>query len=287
MVSDSPVPPEIGTKRSVLDEFKRLLEAPPTPGRQKEQEVQDFLELNSELIPTPILGNHQLHFNLIISKLPLGHGRQVDYAYLTKSSDKWQCVLVELERPEKKIFTDSGKYDEFSAEFNSAISQVLTWRDYLDSAAKGEVERLIEPLKKPLADNRLDFEYALVIGRDSEKRNNARRRTRLAAYSKDIGICVLTYDSVIRMAEHRYSPKNIVRMREGHFVFTNIGDWNTLMFGWVSSEHLSLTPEQVATWTGLGYDIAAWQEGRLLRHNGVTASGDPLFDMGDGTWNTD
>src|SRR5438874_9676978 len=100
--------------------FRRLLANPSTG----ESEVQSFLEGHSELIPTPFLSNHGLHFGAVISKLPLDTSLISDFAYLTKSSRRWDLVLVELEDPGKPIFTKDPRMAVFSASFNAALAQL-------------------------------------------------------------------------------------------------------------------------------------------------------------------
>ena len=61
-----------------------------------ENQIQEFLEENTIFIPMPFLLNHYLHMNCVISKFKLGNEFVTDFAYLTKSSDYWEFVLVEL-----------------------------------------------------------------------------------------------------------------------------------------------------------------------------------------------
>lgn len=61
-----------------------------------ENQIQEFLEENTIFIPMPFLLNHHLHMNCVISKFKLGNEFVTDFAYLTKSSDYWEFVLVEL-----------------------------------------------------------------------------------------------------------------------------------------------------------------------------------------------
>lgn len=72
------------------------------------------------LIPTPHMLNHQLHYNFFISKLPLGQKYKTDFVYLTKSSDSWWIVLMELENQHKKMFKGNYKHAEFSKDFHAS-----------------------------------------------------------------------------------------------------------------------------------------------------------------------
>ena len=63
-----------------------------------ENEVQRYLEVNSNLLPVNnwLLG-HRVHCATIISKFRFGNEYISDFAYLTKCSDEWYVVFVEIE----------------------------------------------------------------------------------------------------------------------------------------------------------------------------------------------
>ena len=109
-------------------DFIDILDSPPPMGKKKELIIHEFLESNPELIPTPNLLNHHLHFGVVISKFPLDTSLETDYVYLTKSFDTWIVTFVELEIPDKKLFTNNKKQIDTSSEFNKAIAQVRSWQ---------------------------------------------------------------------------------------------------------------------------------------------------------------
>ena len=80
----------------------------------------------------PFLLNHYLHMNCVISKFKLGNEFVTDFAYLTKSSDYWEFVLVELEDAKKKIFTNDKENIYFHSEFNHAYDQITSWKAYVN-----------------------------------------------------------------------------------------------------------------------------------------------------------
>ena len=112
-------------KEILIEKFYQLLNSSST----SENDIQTFLETNSSLIPLPFILNHALNGNSVISKLNLGNTYVTDFAYLTKSTVKWQLVLIELEESKKKFFT---KENLFSAEFNRALAQIDDWKIYCD-----------------------------------------------------------------------------------------------------------------------------------------------------------
>lgn len=164
-----------------------------------ENQIQEFLEENTIFIPMPFLLNHHLHMNCVISKFKLGNEFVTDFVYLTKSSDYWEFVLVELEDAKKKIFTNDKENIYFHSEFNHAYDQIISWKAYVNKNREAILHQ-IDKLRVPLNENSVRFKYVLVIGRNSEKNNSEKRRAMFAEKS-DNDIRVMTYDSLISQCE--------------------------------------------------------------------------------------
>lgn len=98
-----------------------------------ENDIQRFLEEHTEMIPLPFLENHGLNDNAIITKFKLGSEMTTDFAYLTKCSDYWNFVLVELEDSRKKLFTENKQQVTFHHEFNHAYDQITAWKAYVEN----------------------------------------------------------------------------------------------------------------------------------------------------------
>ena len=159
-----------------------------------ENQIQEFLEENTIFIPMPFLLNHYLHMNCVISKFKLGNEFVTDFAYLTKSSDYWEFVLVELEDAKKKIFTNDKENIYFHSEFNHAYDQITSWKAYVNKNREAILHQ-IDKLRVPLNENSVRFKYVLVIGRNAEKNNSEKRRAMFAEKS-DNDIRVMTYESL-------------------------------------------------------------------------------------------
>jgi hypothetical protein len=71
-----------------------------------EQVYQRYIEKNTRLIPREFIQNHGIHFKLVLRKLAFGADYKSDFVYLSKSSDDWNAVLVELEAPRAKFFRE-------------------------------------------------------------------------------------------------------------------------------------------------------------------------------------
>ena len=233
--------------------------------------VQEFLEENTELIPLPILENHHLHFNCVISKLKIGLEVITDFAYLTKSSDIWRVILIELESPHKRIFKKNAHgYTEFSAEFNNAIDQITYWKVYIEEY-KTAVLRQLEKIRVPLEKNKVVFEYVLVLGRNKEKDNSDKRRSMFAEKSETMHIKFMTYDSLISKYTYYTLVNNekiiLSPCREMGFKIKKLpkNKIDTSIFSHVYPEYLQVTEEQFERLKKEGYEMDEWKNNNLLR----------------------
>jgi hypothetical protein len=266
----------------MIKKFKALLDVDAPKGKQKEQYVQDFMEENTEFLPTPGLLNHRLHMGSVISKFPIDVSLICDYAYITKSSIKWEIYLVELEKPEKKIFKETKGQVGFTAEFNNAVAQIRSWKIFVDSSSAILKQRLL-PLLQPIGmrDNQIEYCYVLVYGRNSEYMSNNEKRAALATFMNSEKIRFYTYDSIIsELEQSKPEKKNVMRLVKTGYEFKRLHCEPQLLFSYVGPDSFSLSDAQVSTLKAWGYQIEAWQKGQFLRLNGkyVAESHEELAD---------
>ncbi len=254
---------------SLIQQFESLLTSAAPLGRQKEQVVQDFLEQHTEFIPTPNLLNHHLHFECVVSKFPLGTELTTDYLYITKSSDVWRVTLVELENPDKAIFNADTQRVNASAEFNAAMSQVRSWKLFLEEN-RGEVIRKLEPLLQPLSmrSNPVEFNFQLIMGRSTNKNLTPERKKHFQKITTDSDVNIITFDQVISW--YRNSPrfqKLVLRLSGLHFAFKHMHFEPTQILSYVGPDRLRLTEGERARLRQSGYEIDKWSRGDLLTFN--------------------
>ena len=252
----------------LVDGFKQLLEA--SPG--DENAIQSYLEEHTELIVTPLLLNHGLHLNAVISKLAISASLISDFAYLTKSTVSWRLVLIELEPASTALFTKKKNLVTESAALKDALAQVRTWRDELNRSSDA-IRKAVLPLLCPpqMRANRLEFGFVLIVGRDAELLSNQEHRDRFASYEADDGLIILTYDSLIRGAQLE-RPKDVLAARGRGFRMKHLNTEPSNTFGFLGPNELELTAPQMERLTSVGYDMEAWQKGELLRVNGKLPS---------------
>ena len=118
---------------SASDALGRLLESEPD-----ERRIQEFLERNPCFVPgawTPGVksGHYPLHCALITQPRLVGlDGRQPDFMWLATHSETWYPTLIEIEGPDKALFTKKGSP---TAGFTQARHQLAQWASWLNTAA--------------------------------------------------------------------------------------------------------------------------------------------------------
>lgn len=236
-----------------------------------ENEVQNYFERNSNLLPVNnwLLG-HQVHCALVISKFKIGNEYISDFVYLTKCSDEWYVVFVEIENPRKKIFT---KDDHFTTDFNHAYEQVQDWERYLkDSSNREHILRALKSIRHPqiMRDNNVSFKYLLIYGR-KEERNKSIERIDKFSQKKTNHIRVCTFDS-IKSVERQF-PRYMVLSPKGDnkykakFVPDDFDSNDQGFFGRFKSEDVLIEGECLQKFKDMGYDMDSWLEGKALGLN--------------------
>lgn len=235
-----------------------------------ENDIQRFLEEHTEMIPLPFLEGHGLNDNAIISKLKLGSEMTTDFAYLTKCSDYWNFVLVEIEDSRKELFIENKQRVMFSAKFNNAYDQILAWKAYIEHNR----ERLLyqtEKIRFPLQNNPVRFKYVLIIGRNAEK-EKSEHKTRMFAQKNTDDTKVMTYDSIISYCEKAqglYRKLILSPVGDQGFKIKSVPEGiNTSLFSWVTSEYIRVEQPQINQLKAQGYDIDSWLKGKQLVMNG-------------------
>lgn len=236
---------------------------------KNENDIQRFLEDHTELIPLPFLLGHYLHDTAIISKFKLGNECVTDFAYLTKCSDYWEFVLIELEDARKKIFTNDKENIYFSADFNHAIDQITSWKVYIDANRDSVLDKL-KKFRVPLGENPVKFKYVLIIGRSSEKLGSE-KRTKMFAHKNGDDTKIMTYDSVISSCEHLpYIVKKLILSPwkdQGYKIKSVPSDIDTPIFAYMTPDYLKVDQSELEKLKQQDYQMDAWLAGEPLSFN--------------------
>jgi hypothetical protein len=216
-------------------EFLRLLD-----DERSEQEYQLYLEANTRLVPREFVQNHGVHFSLVLRKLSFGADYKSDFAYLSKSSDDWNCVLIEIERPGAKFF--KPKTNDFHPDFDVALEQINRWRAWFfrETNKASFAQNTVGLVRVPLSENPIHPKFILVHGRRAEYAQNGIRRSFVAAQERD-DLKIVTFDSLVEGLETKNDLYLGVRRNEYIDIISD-AFLNESIFAWMPPEQLRIGP---------------------------------------------
>jgi hypothetical protein len=205
------------------------------------------MEKNSELIPTNALGllHHGLHFNSVVSKLPLGTTEIPDWVVLSKRSNRWLCTIIELKQPKAKFFGGAGS-PAVSRELEDALDQMRGNRRYIKEHAQA-IRHMLDPLLQPpnFKNVPMRFEYVLIYGRSAEKNQGKERTEIVLEREEETDFRILSYDSEIDAYKHgQRFRKNILRPSNKGFAFKRLED-PVGMFAFMGPQDLHLSSDEL------------------------------------------
>jgi Domain of unknown function (DUF4263) len=187
---------EWGTyERIVLEEFEGLLARTPPP---PERDMQRFLEKHPCLVPGAfnVIGRESGHYPWlcgVIAQPPLpSYDRRIpDFMWLSLNSDTEEPVLIEIEAPGKRWFTDSGNQTKH---LTQALNQIAEWKSWFGVPHNIEAFKAFYGLDRD-AWRRRRFRpaYVLIYGRRSEA-NAKPLLTQKRSYLCADDIIMMTYD---------------------------------------------------------------------------------------------
>ena len=124
-----------------------------------EVELLGILKKNSFLLHS--LYERKFGIRANFAEVQFGSKFRCDFCWLNDNSDGPEWVLVEIEKPNMKLFNNSG---DPSAALNHAIEQVKSWERYFQQQP-AEKNRIFGAVSR--------FRYVLVAGRRSDWQSKA------------------------------------------------------------------------------------------------------------------
>lgn len=166
-----------------------LLHAQPT-----EAGAQSFFEANT----SALTGSGYFLGDCLIRKFPLGTDFITDFAYVNPMSGRCLIWLIEIESPQKNIFTGG---DAFTATFNQALQQVRDWMSWCwhnQQALRGQ----LEPLRQRSGDSIMNYiaRGKLIYDRRHEISNQRRLERWESLIADNTMIEIRTYDGIAQEA---------------------------------------------------------------------------------------
>ncbi len=187
-IEQGPKPPSIDKYASQCkNAWTRLLASHP-----EEKEVQSFLEKYPAFVPgawTPGSKSGHYPLNCALISQPSLRGfpsKAPDFLWISKHSSMWYPTLIEIEKPDKKIFNSSGVP---SQKFTQARNQLAQWRTWFSNPVN--VQGFIQAYGIPndiLQSGQMKLHMILIYGRRSEFESKpylARQRASLLSGSDE------------------------------------------------------------------------------------------------------
>lgn len=176
-------------------EWHALLNRDPAP---TEQEIQHFLEQHPSMVPGcfNLIGNESGHYpwrcGLIAQPiLPSYDHHSPDFMWLSLNSATIEPVLIEIEAPSKRWWTDDGQQ---TAHLTQAIDYILEWKAWFDVSNNAAAFKDIYVLDAEAPFKRhFRPSYCLIYGR----REEASKKPNLTAkrhFMTPEDVIVMTYD---------------------------------------------------------------------------------------------
>jgi hypothetical protein len=221
------------TPNQLRSEFIKLLDEERT-----EQFYQKYIEQNTRLVPHEFVQNHGIHFELVLRKLSFGADYKSDFVYLSKSSDDWNCVLIEIEKPGSRFFKDGS--NELHPDFSKALQQISSWRAWFSSSHNKTsfADNTIGLIRTPLRRNPIHPKYVLVHGRRPEYGRNAIRRQLIAAQERE-DFKILTYDSLAENLQSKHDLYLGVRHNEYIDIVSDVFRGESI-FCWMEPDQIQI-----------------------------------------------
>lgn len=209
-----------------------------------EQEYQEFIEKNTALVPREFVQNHGVHLDMVFRKLSLAADYTTDFFYLSKSSADWNCVLIEIEKPQSKYFKDTS--NNLHQDFHAALEQINRWSAWFEdiSNLNGFINGTLSSVRSSnglMGQNPCNIKYVLVHGRRAEFEKNKIRTSLIKAQERD-DFHILSYDS---LAESLHSKRElyVARRTNEHIEILSNKFISEELFVLVDSSYLKITDE--------------------------------------------
>lgn len=197
-----------------------------------EQVYQTYLEENTQLIPREFVQNHGIHFDLVLRKLAFGADYKTDFFYMSKSSDSWHLVFIEIEKPQSRYFKDNS--NDLHPDFQKGLQQINRWRAWLSDANNLALFlKQLHPMHLPLIMRRNPAyaKFVLVTGRRQEYHDSDLRRSIIHAEERP-DFHIISFDSLAEGLAQKHECYIAVRHNE-YIEIQGDRIVSPDMFGWI------------------------------------------------------
>jgi hypothetical protein len=199
-------------EKRLTQEWQTLLNSDPD-----EKEIQVFLEKHPCLLPgaftMTVTSGHYPFPDAVISQPPLlAIGQKIpDFMWFSTTSLNFEIVLVEIEKPSKKLFTSNGKPTSY---FTQAQTQLAHWRVWFENPENQLVFYRRFRISDYLTQRGFRISFVLIYGRRSEFEGNS-KLSKLRAELVRHNEYLMSYDRL--KPERKLSELYTVKLSENGF----------------------------------------------------------------------
>ena len=183
-----------------MEEYNLLLDR----NGNNEKVFQDFFEKNPSFIPgaLEIFGHsgHYPYMNTLITQPKIGNIMQriPDFLWLAQDSLSFCPVFIEIESPNKRMFT---KNKVVTAEFNQAMNQINEWRHILKNPTNLHLFYEYFDISKELMKKEFNPQFVLIYGRRIEYEEEELLRG-IRAEQRRVNVDIFSYDRLKPISDY-------------------------------------------------------------------------------------
>ncbi len=136
-----------------------------------------------------------------------------DFMWLAQDSLHFCPVLIEIEKPNKKTFTEKGVQ---TADFSQALNQIYEWKTILNEPEN--VLNFYKYFNIPMEMRRKKFcpQYGLIYGRRSEYEGDSALTRKRAELVPD-DVVLISYDRILTTGSSKYEDLLCCKLHNGKY----------------------------------------------------------------------
>ncbi len=191
--------------KEIKKQFSGLIEEEKKSLVFNENKIHKFIEDNPTCILASVMNgmveNYNIYGSSIFSKIPIGgwERRVPDFILITYNSVEITFNLIEIEAPNRKIFTGAN---DFTSEFNHSYTQLEDWKRLFPSNSTEMVDKMVVSCFSDLGvfdgTRAINAKYILVYGSSDEYNGIQLKKHRLNQKFSNSEFYFISYDRLIR-----------------------------------------------------------------------------------------
>jgi len=189
----------------VKEDFKQIIGEEKRAQTYNEKKIHDFIDKNPTCLLSLVMNNqvdgYSIYGSSIFSKISIGswEKRVPDFIIITYNSVSITFNLIEIEAPNRKIFTEQN---DFTADFNHSLTQLEDWKRLFTNNSNGMEKKMVIDCFSDMGIHNgaraINSKYFLVYGSSEEYNNHETKTKRLNQKFDNASFYYSSYDRLLR-----------------------------------------------------------------------------------------